>query len=78
MHLRLAFRRLAATPAFTVGAIAVLALGTGATLAVFTVLNALMLKALPVLDAHRLVAIEVQNARGEPAALRCPAPCSRH
>ena len=69
MHLRLAFRRLAATPEFTLGAIAVLALGTGATLAVFTVLNALLLKTLPVPDPHRLVAIEAQNARGEPAAL---------
>jgi hypothetical protein len=69
MHLRLAYRRLAATPAFTLGAIAVLALGTGATLAVFTVLNALMLKTLQVPDPHRLVAIEAQNSRGEPAAL---------
>lgn len=69
MHLRLAYRRLAATPAFTLGAIAVLALGTGATLAVFTVLNALLLKTLPVPDPHRLVAIEAQNSRGEPAAL---------
>ena len=69
MHLRLAYRRLAATPAFTLGAIGVLALGTGATLAVFTVLNALLLKTLPVPDPHRLVAIEAQNARGEPATL---------
>ncbi|MGE0813860.1 MAG: ABC transporter permease, partial [Vicinamibacterales bacterium] len=69
MHMRLAYRRLAATPAFTLGAIALLALGTGATLAVFTVLNALLLKTLPVPDPHRLVAIEAQNSRGEPAAL---------
>jgi predicted permease len=72
MHLRLALRRLAATPAFTVGAIAVLALGTGATVAVFTVLNALVLRALPVREPGRLIAIEVQNARGEPAALPRP------
>lgn len=69
MALCLALRRLAATPAFTAGTIAVLALGSGATLAVFTVLNALVLKTLPVPDASRLVAIEVQGARGETAAL---------
>lgn len=69
MALRLAVRRLASTPAFTVGAIAVLALGTGATFAVYTVLNALALKTLPVPDPARLVAIEIHNARGKPAAL---------
>ena len=68
MHIRLALRRLAATPTFTIGAIAVLALGTGATLAVFTVLNGLVLKTLPVPEPDRLVAIEVQNGRGEPSA----------
>jgi predicted permease len=72
MPLRLALRRLTATPAFTVGAIAVLALGSGATLAVFTVLNALVFKTLPVSEPDRLVAIEVQTARGEPAALPSP------
>ncbi len=68
MALRLALRRLAATPVFTTGIIAVLALGSGATLAVFTVLNALVLRTLPVPEADRLVAIEVRNTRGEPAA----------
>jgi predicted permease len=72
MPLRLALRRLASTPAFTIGAVALLALGTGATLAVFTVLNALVLKTLPATDPSRLVAIELQNARGEPAALPSP------
>jgi predicted permease len=72
MSLRLALRRLAATPAFTAGAIAVLALGTGATLAVFTVLNALVLNTLPVPDPSRLVAIEIQNGRGEVSTLSRP------
>jgi predicted permease len=69
MLLRLALRRLASTPTFTAGAVALLALGTGATFAVFTVLDALVLKTLPVRDPGQLVAIEVQNARGEPSAL---------
>jgi putative ABC transport system permease protein len=72
MHLRLALRRLAATPTFTVAAVAVLALGSGATLAVFTVLNALVLKTLPVQNPGQLVAIEVRNARGEPSAMARP------
>ena len=72
MHLRLALRRLAATPTFTVAAVAVLALGSGATLAVFTMLNALVLKTLPVQDPGQLVAIEVRNARGEPSAMARP------
>ncbi len=72
MHLRLAFRRLAATPTFTVAAIALLALGTGATLAVYTVLNALVLKTLPVHDPDQLVAIEVRNARDEASAMTRP------
>jgi predicted permease len=72
MHLRLALRRLKGTPVFTAGAIALLALGTGATLVVFTILNALVLKTLPVRDPEQLVAIEVQNSRGEPAALPRP------
>jgi predicted permease len=72
MYLRLALRRLKGTPIFTAGAIALLALGTGATLVVFTILNALVLKTLPVRDPERLVAIEVQNSRGEPAALPRP------
>lgn len=72
MHLRLALRRLAATPTFTVAAVAVLALGSGATLAVFTVLNALVLKTLPVQDPGQLVGIEVRNARGEPSTMARP------
>jgi hypothetical protein len=41
----------------------------GATLAVFAVLNAFVLKTLPAPEPSRLVSIELQNARGEPAAL---------
>jgi putative ABC transport system permease protein len=72
MALRLALRRLAAAPAFTVGVIAILALGSGASFAVFTVVNALVLKRLPVPDPDALVAVGVQNAQGEPTALPTP------
>ena len=50
-----AIRRLAATPAFTVTAIVTLALGLGATTAIFGALNATMLRPLPYPAADRLV-----------------------
>src|SRR6202000_1161709 len=46
--LRLALRRLAMAPAFTLATIATLALGIGATTSVFTLAHAVLLKSLPV------------------------------
>lgn len=51
---RYAFRMLAKSPAFTAVAIASLALGIGANTVVFSVLNALVLKSLPVPDPQRV------------------------
>jgi len=53
--LRLGIRSLANSPGFTITAILTLALGMGANAAVFSVMNAVMLRALPVADADRLV-----------------------
>src|SRR5579871_4739712 len=53
--LRLGIRSLAGSPGFAVTAILTLALGMGANAAVFSVMNAVMLRALPVADADRLV-----------------------
>jgi putative ABC transport system permease protein len=53
--LRFGVRVLRARPGFTAVAVLVLALGTGATTAVFSAFNALMLRPLPVSDADRLV-----------------------
>jgi putative ABC transport system permease protein len=51
------YRSLAKRPALTVTAIVTLALGIGANTAVFSVVDAIMLRPLPVPDARRLVSI---------------------
>jgi predicted permease len=53
--LRYTFRTLGRDPGFTAVAILILALGIGANIAVFSVVNTLMLRPLPFPDAHQLV-----------------------
>jgi predicted permease len=54
---RYAVRSLRRSPAFTAAAIGTLALGIGANVAIFTLVDALMLRRLPVPDAARLVSL---------------------
>src|SRR5258708_3405991 len=60
--LRYAARTLRKTPAFTLAAIATLALGIGANTAIFQLLDAVRLRSLPVPEPHRLVHIQPWKA----------------
>jgi putative ABC transport system permease protein len=62
MHLRLAIRSLRATPVVTAVAILSLALGIGANTAIFSLINSLLLRPLPVERPDRLVAVSIGNA----------------
>ncbi len=55
--LRFAWRALARSPLFSAAALLVLALGTGASVAVFSVVNAVLLRPLPFEDPGRLVSV---------------------
>ena len=59
--LRFAFRAFARAPRFTVPAIVALALGIGATSAIFSVVRGVMLKPLPYRDPDRIVSIWETN-----------------
>ncbi len=63
MDVRYAFRTFAKNPAFALGAILVLALGVGATTAIFSVVNAVLIRPLPYRDPARLVAISTAYRR---------------
>src|SRR5688572_16387602 len=66
--LRHALRGLSRRPAFTFAAVVTLALGIGATTAIFSVVYSVLIKPLPYPDSDGLVRIRHANDRGDMAA----------
>jgi putative ABC transport system permease protein len=63
-EVRHAIRAVFKRPAFAIVAVITLALGIGANTAIFSVLNAVLLRPLPYRDAGRIVTLNERNARG--------------
>ncbi|RPJ57169.1 MAG: hypothetical protein EHM24_29725, partial [Acidobacteria bacterium] len=62
--LRRAARALVKAPGFTVAAVFTLALGIGANVAIFSLINGLLLRPLPYPDAGRLVQLVQRHPKG--------------
>ena len=71
--LRYGLRGLAKNRGFALVAVLSLALGIGANVTIFTLLNAVFLRPLPVRDSHRLAAVFTTDAR-TPGLLNCSYP----
>src|SRR5262245_54880686 len=70
--LKFSVRTLCSQPVFAVIAVITLALGIGATTAIFSILNAVLLRQLPYNDPGRLYMLRSMAANGTPTALMSP------
>ena len=69
---RFAFRQLIKNPAFSAVAIATLALGIGANTAIFSIVNAVLLRPLPYPDADRIMVLNESSGPGQDYAVALP------
>src|ERR1700722_3459656 len=69
-HVRYALRMFRRTPSFTVASIVCLALGIGATTAIFSVVNGMVMKPLPFAGADRMVRIYTEFPKFPGGGLR--------
>jgi len=72
MDLRFGIRQLRRTPGFTIVILTTLALGIGATTAIFSVANGVVFEPLPFGHPAELVHIEQTDRDGQPSALSVP------
>src|ERR1700726_1563900 len=71
-YLRFAFRQLIKNPAFSAVAIITLALGIGANTAIFSILNAVLLRPLPYPDANRIMVLNESSGPGQDYSVALP------
>ena len=71
-NLRLALRQLIKNPAFSAVAIITLALGIGANTAIFSIVNAVLLRPLPYPDADRIMVLNESSGPGQDYSVALP------
>jgi putative ABC transport system permease protein len=71
-NFRLALRQILKNPAFAAVAIATLALGIGANTAIFSIVNAVLLRPLPYPDADRIMVLNESSGPGQDYSVALP------